>query len=266
MRAAATALILISTSLLTAQQSAQAPARPAFEVASVKETSQTWSEIAPKRSGGRIAWTANLWDLIGYAYRLPAFRISGQIPGREYLYRVEAAAPAETTDDQIRLMLQSLLEERFKMVSRRVQKDADGYVLSAGRNGIRVAEAKAGDKPAPLPDWFRKNAPDPAEIEGRVIMSTDGPGIRTIAGRRVTMAQLSQALQRLLQAVVVDETGLTGSYYFGLRYADEEHQSDADVPSLFVAISKELGLRFEKRKMPVEMLVVDRMERKPVEN
>jgi uncharacterized protein (TIGR03435 family) len=69
-----------------------------------------------------------------------------------------------------------------------------------------------------------------------------------------------------MQAVVVDETGLTGTYYFGLRYADEEHQADADVPSLFVAISKELGLRFEKRKMPVEMLVVDRMERKPAEN
>jgi uncharacterized protein (TIGR03435 family) len=247
-------------------QSQPSTATPlSFDVASVKAVSQPWLETAPKRAGGRITWSTDLWYMIGYAYRLQPFRISGPIPGSDSIYRVDATTAPATTDDQVRLMFQSLLADRFMMVAHRVTKDADGYALSIGKGGLKIKEAKAEDKPAPWPEWFR-NGPPPADMEGRVLTNMPEPGIGTITGRRVSFSQFSEVLQRVLQAFVLDETGLKGNYYFALRYAQENHPADTDAPSLFAAIQEDLGLKLEKHKGPIETLVVDRVEKAPTEN
>jgi uncharacterized protein (TIGR03435 family) len=191
-----------------AQPRPQAVAPLSFEVASVKAISQPWLETAPTRSGGRITWSTDLWYLIGYAYRLQPFRISGPIPGSESIYRVDATTAPAATDDQVRLMLQSLLSERFKMMAHWVMKDVDDYVLSIGKSGLKIKEGKAEDQPAPWPEWFRKGNVSLTDLEGKVLTTAPEPGIATITGRGVTMFQFCETLQRLLQAVVTDEAGL----------------------------------------------------------
>jgi uncharacterized protein (TIGR03435 family) len=78
------------------------------------------------------------------------------------------------------------------------------------------------------------------------------------------MLQLTETLQRLLDLPVLDQTGLSGRYYFAFRYATDA-DPDIEYPNLFGAL-KELGLRLEKHKGPVDMLVVDHMEKIPREN
>jgi uncharacterized protein (TIGR03435 family) len=77
---------------------------------------------------------------------------------------------------------------------------------------------------------------------------------------------LADELSENLSAFVLDQTGLTGKYYFGFRFQSVSRPSDqADSPSIFSAVQDELGLRLDKQKGPVEMLVVDHLE-KPSEN
>jgi uncharacterized protein (TIGR03435 family) len=239
-----------------------------FDVASVKALTQPWIETSPKRSGGRFTWTTDLGYLIGYAYRMQPFRISGPIPASdsEFVYRVDATTAPAATDDQVRLMLQSLLVDRFKMVAHRVTKDVEGYSLSIGKGGLKIQEARAEDQPAPLPEWWRKGSVDPAAVEGRVVAHGVEAGVVAITGRRVSMLQFCEALQRLLDKPVWDDTGLNGKYYFAFRYAQDDAPADADASPLSAAVQQDLGLKIEKHKGPMEMLVVDSIEKKPTEN
>src|SRR5437763_15934034 len=90
-------------------------AQPVFEVVSVKPVPGDVLQTRPTRSGGRIAWTTDLWYLIGYAYNLPFNRISGPIPDSAHVYRVDATTDPASTEDQIRLRFQSMLAGRFGM-------------------------------------------------------------------------------------------------------------------------------------------------------
>lgn len=122
---------------------------PRFEVASVKPAANLFS-TRPDRSHGRMRWTTQLNYLIGYAYRLDFSRVSGSHLGS--VYAVEATFDAAATDDQVRLMVQSLLTERFNMRSHVVTTEADGYVLSIGKGGLRIKEANAAAEPTPGPE------------------------------------------------------------------------------------------------------------------
>ena len=247
-------------------QSQQAAAPLTFDVASVKPVVQPWLQVAPQRSGGRITWTTDLHYLVGYAYRLQDWRISGPLPGSDCIYAVDATAPPAATEDQVRLMFQSLLADRFKMAAHRVTKEVEGYALTVGKNGLKIKEAKAGDNSAALPEWFQKQGDIAAQLDGKVVATIPKAGVVAITGRRVSMLQLTETLQRVLRVSVMDQTGLSGNYYFALEFAQEDHPADVDVPSLFAAIQESLGLRLEQHKGPVEMLVVDRIEKTPTEN
>jgi uncharacterized protein (TIGR03435 family) len=65
--------------------------------------------------------------------------------------------------------------------------------------------------------------------------------------------------------MVIDDTGLAGTYYFATEFAQENHPPEVDLPSIFGAIREDMGLKLEKRKVDVEMLVVDRIDRIPSE-
>lgn len=160
-------------------------------------------------------------------------------------------------------MIQSVLADRFKMVAHSASKDADGYALTVRKGGAKIAEAKENDKPAALPEWSRDvSIPD---FEGKISATMLGGGVIAVTGRRVTMSQLAQTLQRVTGEPVWDRTGLSGNYYFAFRYAPDE-KPDTDAPSLGKALKENLGLQLEKQKGPVETLVVDRIEKTPGEN
>jgi uncharacterized protein (TIGR03435 family) len=249
-----------------AQSQAQTAAPLSFDVASVKPVDQPWLQVFPQRTGGRITWTTDLHYLVGYAYHLQDWRISGTLPGSDCIYAVDATMAPAATDDQVRLMFQSLLADRFKMVAHRVTKEVDGYALTVGKNGPKIKEARAEEKPAALPEWFQKQGDIAAQLEGKVVATIPKAGVGAITGRRASMLQLTEALQRVLRLPVLDETGLPGNYYFALEFAKEDHTADVDVPPLSAAIQESLGLRLEKHKGPVEMLVVDHIEKTPTEN
>ena len=249
---------------IAALMRAQTAAPPRFDVASVKVNNGPFLETRPQRSGGRIRWTTDLYYLIGYAYRLQPWRMSGPVPGSDHIYDVEATTDPNATDDQVRLMLQSLLIDRFKMAAHRETRDVDGYALTVAKNGPRMQPAKEGVIP-PLPEWASQHSGDAAQMEGLVVTTLPAAGVHNLIGRRVTMLQLSEALERTLSTAVFDETGLTDKYYFGLQYAAGDSPTEVPLPDLFSAI-KELGLKLEKHRGPVEMLVVDHIEKTPGEN
>src|SRR5213593_2468077 len=101
-------------------------------------------------------------------------------------------------------------------------------------------------------------------MEELVVATSPERGVGAITGRRVTMLKFTETLQGLLDTAVLDQTGLAGKYYFAFRYATED-DPDVPYPNLFAAM-KELGLKMEKHKGPVEMLVVDHIEKIPTEN
>jgi uncharacterized protein (TIGR03435 family) len=241
----------------------QTPAAPAFEVASVKPSTQPYMQLFAERSGGRIKWTTDLRYFIGYAYHLPLSRLAGQIPGSESIYEVIANTDAASTDDQVRAMFQTLLAERFKLAVHREAKETDGYSLKTGKGSLKIVEAKDGAAPPAMPSWMGKDVAE-ASLDGRVVSTLPSVGVVTVTGRRVTMTQLAGALERSLGGFVTDDTGLTAKYYLGFKYAQENHP-EVDLPTIFPAL-QELGLKLERRKGPVEVLVVDHVETMPTGN
>jgi uncharacterized protein (TIGR03435 family) len=235
-----------------------------FEVASVRAADMNTLrtiQISPQRSGGRISWTTFLNIVVAYAERLQTWQISGPIPQDVFAFEVQTTPDAN--DDQVRQMFRSLLADRFKMTAHRVTKDLDGFALTLAKSGLKIKEAKEGDPPPPMPEWFAKM--QPTALDGKIQATMEGRGVGALTGRRVTMADLARTLGQALRASVVDKTDLTGKYYFGVKYALEKDQADSDLPPLAMAL-EDLGLRLQKRKGPVELLVVEHMEKTPSEN
>jgi len=243
---------------------AQAAAPLKFEVASVKAVDQPWLETRPTRSGGRVYWTTDLQYIVGYAYKVQPFRISGPEPGSRNIYRFDLQTDPAATDDQIRLMFRTLLADRFHMVSHLETRETDGYALAVAKGGPKIKAAKPEDPPPPLPEWAR--TADIAGFEGKIAATLPTSGVAAITARRVSLFQFCETLQRLLETMVWDQTGLTGNYYFSLRYEREGAPAVTDLPTLFEVLPHDLGLKLEKHKGPVEMLVVDSIEKTPTEN
>jgi len=86
---------------------------------------------------------------------------------------------------------------------------------------------------------------------------------------RMTMQTLAMLLSRFERQTVIDLTGLNGYYEFKLEYTPEYRAGKADEPpgpTIFTAVQEQLGLRLEKRKGPIDVLVIERAEQVPVEN
>ena len=224
-----------------------------FDAASVKfSADQAALETRPTRTIGRFRWKTQLLYLLGYAYRMEWWRISERSNSGAVsvgsIYEVQATTGADATEDQERLMLQTLLIERFKIVSHRETKEAvQGYALTVTRDGpkmVAVEEEKASDDPKLSDGWVSAYGPP----EG---------GLR-IAGQRATMLQFVEKLQRLLNTSVLDQTGLAGKYNFQVEFASADDPSDY---TSVVAAVRQVGLKLEKYKGPVEFLVIDRLDK-----
>jgi uncharacterized protein (TIGR03435 family) len=293
---------LFVTSLLNAAQSTGKPLT--FEVASVKPFSPNSNGGGRKGGGGptgpgtadpgRIHYPAiRLKDLILNAYDVKDFQIIGPDwlnSGDETTrFVVDATMPPETTKEQLRLMLQSLLAERFKLAVHREKKDLPKYSLTVARNGPAVQQSP--------PEPPKDNAAAPAG--GHRTESYDrygfpsGPekpgtwswlinGRCRLGGTRATMQELVNELMRShLRELVTDDTGLKGKYDFILTYSrPRADMLPADmpdwvanppdltepIPDLFAAIQSQLGLKLEAKKAPAEVIVIDRLEKRPTAN
>jgi uncharacterized protein (TIGR03435 family) len=229
---------------------------PQFDVASVKRGGDVFA-TKPDFLPGRIRWTTQLPYLIGYAYHLDFSRVS--VPHSGSVYTVEATFDPSVTNDQVRFMRQSLLADRFKMRCHRVTTEREGYGLYVGKSGLRIKEAHPVEQHGSVPgsENYTSTGLTP---DSHVFASAPLPGVTEITGRRASMAQLAQVLQRSTGMPVWDRTGLAGNYDFAFRFAGLGADVAADIPSLPTALKESCGLTMKKQKGPVESLVVDSIE------
>lgn len=242
-----------------AQEKMVTPPPKEFEVASIKPSAPGGRgirvQIAP---GGRLdASNITVKFLIQQAYGVKDFQISGG-PGWINSERYDLVAKADGDVgrmDQIRPLIQKLLADRFQLTIHRDTKELPIYALVLGKNGSKLQESAA-------------NGPGPQIRMGRGLINGQGMDMTMLAN------QLSNAIGR----TVLDKTGLTGKYEIKLEFTPEDGPghgpgdgpeaaplSDTAGPSIFTALQEQLGLKLESSKGPVEIIIIDRIE-KPTEN
>jgi len=264
-----------------------------FEAASIKPAS-------PNLPGGRIGAAAgvggpgtadpgrifyravSLKSLLTVAYNASGFQIAGPAWLDTELFELTATMPPDSTQEQFREMLQTLLADRFQIKMHREMKEFTGYDLVVARKGPKMKESSktpaipetgAADPPFQLgPDGFLV----PPQRPGMFLQMTGSGGIRSTF-RQETMGNLANVLQSQLEHPVNDATGLPASYDFVLNFAAEGIDlgrgripvSPGDPepqPDIFAALQSQLGLKLEPKKEVVEVIVIDRAEKTPRAN
>jgi uncharacterized protein (TIGR03435 family) len=263
-------LNLMRIALVAAIGAAQAqtsapPSRPEFEVASIKPNNGVDERPGMQVSyGGHVtihAMTVRI--LIGAAYNIDeSFQVSGGPRWTETeRYDIVAQAPRNAPAASFewwKPMLQSLLEDRFRLGFHRETKQLPVYELAAAKNGIKIAPLKEGACVVADPQKPRQVAlGEPAPRFCNNLRYTRG-GIEAIG---VDMTRLANTLAAILKRTVVDKTGFHGIFDLHLEYAPVEDTPDTVRPSIFTALQEQLGLRLQSAKGPVEVLVVDHVER-----
>jgi uncharacterized protein (TIGR03435 family) len=149
------------------------------------------------------------------------------------------SGPART--ERTRVALQALLAERFQLAVHRETKTMPAYVLVVAKSGFKLKETKD---------------------DGRGMDMSANHGKLTF--HKVSMESFARNLAGNLNSPVVDMTGIKGVFDLTLEWAQDEAEPGSG-PSIFSALQEQLGLKLETQKAPVEMLVIDRIE-KPSEN
>ncbi len=251
---------------------------------------------------GRIHYPyMTLRNLLTTAFDVKNFQISGPAFLDSERFEVNATMPPDTTRDQFRVMLRNLLAERFKMTSHRETKELPMYALAVAKGGPKMKEAppvpaSADDAEAPAPPSQPKIGADgfpiiPLPARGGLFMITM-PGRSRLMGEKQTMQDLCLRLTNLLSRPVTDSTGLSARYDFVLTFSGEGMSAPAGAPAggamvpvapppaadnvfrpggeappdLFTAVQAQLGLKLEAKKGPVEIVVIDHIEKTVVEN
>lgn len=275
---------------------AQSPApaaasRPSFEVISIKPNKGNSEGVMIRMApGGRFeAHNITLKFLVEEAYHVKDNQVSGA-PGwfdsehfdieakpEDSFAGNEQKLDQEARRTQMMLMLQGMLEERFKLAIHHESKDLPVYALLVAKNGPKLHESApsaAADTAPPGP--LKPDGPQPRHsirMMGRGDLTINSTNLDTFA----------EVLSRQLGRLVVNKTGLKGEYDFTLKWTPDDSERggfggppggpdghaapppDAGGPSLFAALQEQLGLRIESQKGPVDTIVIDHVE-KPSEN
>lgn len=150
--------------------------------------------------------------------------------------------------------------ERFQLVVHRETKYRPVYALVIAKGGPKFKVVKPEDEVSPSPVKGIKPS------EGIIIYYGRNDHSAWV-GRRVTMQNLADQLFGEVGTFVVDHTGFQGTFDLDLNYASDNMPApNSNAPSIFMALQEQLGLKLEKETAPVEMLVVDHMEKKPTAN
>jgi len=236
----------------------QSPATPAFEAAAIKlnNSGRTGGGISLYPARVKIV-NSSLKFCVQVAWNVKDFQVSG---GAGWMdterYDIDAVAANAFTREESRTMLQALLTDRFSLAIHRETQDRAGYALVAARNGSKL--------------------PPPVE-DPSITFSRTPSGDTTLKAPNVSMTQLASALSTALGAIVVDRTGIDGQFDASLQWtpdpalqprimksgepAPPPPPDAAPGPSLFTALQEKLGLKLESRKVPVEVIVLDRANR-----
>jgi uncharacterized protein (TIGR03435 family) len=259
--AAVTTILLLAIALVGLRARgwiafAQPAPRPEFEVASIRLNTRESNRFGfGPMPGGRLSVTNNaLRNVIDNAYDIQAFQLSG---GPDWIntdrYDIEAKAAGNPSWPQMKPMLRTLLEDRFKLKVRRETKVMPVYVLGVAKGGLKLHLFKQENCIAP----DRGNpSPPPANYCGNNILRGNGWNANNIG-----MSEAAGLLTSVLRRQVIDKTGITGTFDVHLEWAPDDAAADGTLPSLFTALQEELGLKLDSARGPVEVLVIDHIDR-----
>ena len=236
--------------------------QPRFEVASLKERDRTvpFFTGTMQRSPGRlISRCATLTSLVYYAFRrtwsTPVEGLPGWAStpcsdtGTANTYEFQATMPVETTDADVRLMLQAFLTERFKLAFHWETRTLPVFALVVAPGGFKM----------------KPTDPKDDRPSTRIGCPREDPGCHLIWMGSSSMTELAGMLSSEVGRTVIDKTGLRETYYFGdMKWAGDT-APDSPLPSLPAALREQFGLELKSDSGPVEVLVIDRAE-KPTPN
>lgn len=256
---------------------AGAQPRPSFEVASVKENKSSdrpFMDIQFLPGGRFVARNTPLFFIIVAAYNLP-FQSDRLAPQPDWIvktrYDIEATPPAgaHVSTAQMRAMLQTLLEDRFKMTMHREMKDRPVYAILVAKDGPKLKKSALNEK-----DCEQKPAVvgDPSACH-----SLGGGQGRGLHGKAVAIADLGPWVSNWSDRPVIDKSGLTGLYEIDTvgwipmrpkpprpdgqpQTAEEAAAADPITPTLF-GIFDRIGLKLESQRAPVEMFTIESIEK-----
>jgi uncharacterized protein (TIGR03435 family) len=272
--------------------SAQSPAaRPEFEVASVKASPPTppqQVEVGVHIDGAQFHITYfTLKDYIRIAYRVKLEQVSGPEWMSSERYDVSAKIPDGAARDKVPEMLQALLEERFGLKAHREQKEFAVYALSVANGGARLKESVVD----PAVAGGAVNGGGSGSANG-VTVNTGRGGYFSLANNRVeartiSMPDFAETLSRFMDKPVVDMTSLPGTYDMTIELTPEDYRAlliqagvkngvtlppevlrlmeGATFDSLMAGL-RSFGIRFDPRRAPMEVVVVDQVNKTPGAN
>jgi uncharacterized protein (TIGR03435 family) len=156
-------------------------------------------------------------------------------------FDIAAKTGIPLTYEQMKPLMQKMMAERFRMTYHRETRDVQGYDMVAAKGGLKLMPAKPG--------------------------SSKGGGGRAgaIDMPNTTMKSFAGMLAAMLKRPVGDKTGAAGDYEVKLRFAPEG-DAESPLPSIFTALHEEMGIKLEPAKVPVEMVVIDHLEKMQTEN
>lgn len=210
----------------------------------------------------------DLANLITIAWGILPYRLSAPDWLHEARFDLAATLPAGATREQFQLMLQNLLKDRFKLTVHNDKKEMQAYELTVAKNGPKLQTSPVD--PTPDPPMTRSPpslGPDgfPVLPAGRARASTTMNGKARTRFADASMEDLVENLSVQLGQPVTDSTGLKGKYDFTLSWVRGGPDADSG-PTLFGAVQDQLGLKLTSTKAPVDILVVDHIEKTPTEN
>ncbi len=231
---------------------------------------------------GRFTAHVTLLNLVLIAYDIPIYRLSDPDDRLMPLVEVQAKMPVDTTREQFNVMLQNLLADRLGLKVHWTSKEIEMYALVVAKGGPKFKLA-APDSPQASDDASKNGNPNRVGPNGFPIPpSGNGPwvgaapgGMMGMRGHNETAAGMARGIGiRTLNGPLTDATGLPGKYDYTIFWSMQATMDvlsgrpalDPDGLTIFDAVQDQLGLKIEKRKGPVQMLVVDHVEKKPTEN
>ena len=235
-----------------------------FEVASVRPNNSGPGSSSSRSRNGRYESTNEpLFQLLGWAFQVREYQIIGPDWSKSDRYDIIAKAPDGSADNQIPLMLQSLLVERFKMKFHRETRELPIFALLVARGGPKLTPATESDSASPGGGSAQRSTSSSAATTGAgAPTSGSASGTRLSTMHSVgTLTSFAGNLSRSVERPVVDMTGLTGRYDMRLAFKPANAAPEDSGPTIFTALTEQLGLRLEARKGPVEVIVIDSIER-----
>lgn len=243
---------------------------------------------------GRFSASLPLWSFISFAYKLgpnleerqaAVAQFPKGLSAEEY-FEIDARTEAAPTKDQLRLMLQSLLADRFKLAVHFASREVPVFALTLSKPGklgpklrphsegppcLDLVSTPLSDAPPTPPgagELFPRNCEFP-----QVVLKT--ASVRLAGERDATMPELADAIYRFgvgagqVDRPVIDKTGLTGTFDFTLEYSAQPLRAaaptatatDSQGTPFLDAVREQLGLRLAPSRSSIPTLVIDHVER-----